>query len=146
MLGALSGALGVMAGAFGAHALGEVLTARGAEVWDTAVLYHLVHSVALVLVAVLLAQASSIAPGEATVPGQAADSPAKVALPKSVRAGGLRLAGWAFAAGVLCFSGSLYGLALDGPRWLGPITPLGGLGFIAGWLALCFHAVKGART
>ncbi len=52
------------------------------------------------------------------------------------------MAGWSFAAGVLLFSGSLYVLALGGPRWLGPVTPLGGLAFIAGWLALLWAGVR----
>ncbi len=68
--------------------------------------YHLLHAVALLAIA-LSAQASA-----------------------------LRAAGWLFAAGIALFSGSLYALALGGPRWLGPVTPLGGLALIAGWLWL----------
>ena len=108
--GALLGAVGVCTGAFGAHALADVLTPRGAEVWDTAVFYHLIHALALVLT------------------GQV------------IRAGGesrvISVAGWAFALGIVLFSGSLYALALNGPAILGPVTPVGGLCFIAGWLAL----------
>ena len=57
----------------------------------------------------------------------------------------LRAAGWAtglFIAGVFFFSGSLYGLVLDAPTWLGPITPLGGTCLICGWLVLAFSALK----
>ncbi len=52
----------------------------------------------------------------------------------------LRVAGWAFGLGILLFSGSLYGLALGGPRLLGPVTPLGGVSFIVGWIALAQSA------
>jgi len=51
-------------------------------------------------------------------------------------AGTIGVSGWLFVAGVILFSGSLYGLALGGPRWLGPVTPLGGAAFIMGWLWL----------
>lgn len=103
-LGALLSAIGVGMGAFGAHALKETLTANGhMETWRTAVLYHLLHSIAL------CALASS------------------KALPKG--------AGWCFLAGIVLFSGSLYGISLKmPPAILGPITPLGGLCFIVGWL------------
>ena len=107
--GALLGAAGVCLGAFGAHALAGSLSPRGAEVWDTAVLYHLVHALALLLTGLLAREGSSRSQA---------------------------MAGWAFGIGVLLFSGSLYALALGGPRFLGPITPLGGLCFIFGWLAL----------
>jgi uncharacterized membrane protein YgdD (TMEM256/DUF423 family) len=54
----------------------------------------------------------------------------------------LTTAGWRFLVGVLAFSGSLYLLALGGPRWLGPVTPLGGLAFVTGWLALLVAALR----
>jgi len=56
------------------------------------------------------------------------------------------LAGALFIAGILLFSGSLYGLALSGPRWLGPVTPVGGLAFLAGWLALGIGALRAPRA
>lgn len=112
--GALFAAAAVCLGAFGAHALAEVLSARQAEVWDTAVHYQLAHALALVLCGLLARDAGSRP---------------------------LRIAGWCFGLGVLLFSGSLYGLALGGPRFLGPLTPLGGLAFIAGWLALAMSAL-----
>ncbi|PIE17220.1 MAG: hypothetical protein CSA66_06370 [Proteobacteria bacterium] len=108
-LGAAFGAVGVMAGAFGAHGLKEALSPARLAIWDTAAEYQLVHAVALVL-AWLVAE---------RVPGRAA-----------------RVAGAAFACGVLVFCGSLYLLAVTDVRWLGAITPLGGVAFIVGWLAL----------
>jgi uncharacterized membrane protein YgdD (TMEM256/DUF423 family) len=105
---ALAGATGVGLGAFGAHALRERLDPAAQAVWQTAVLYHLVHACAL-LALVLFARATG----------------RSVGLPAAL-----------FTAGIVLFSGSLYLLALTSWRWLGPITPLGGLSFIAGWLAL----------
>ena len=115
LIAALLGASGVMLGAFGAHALRARL-GDGLSTWDTAVTYHLIHAVTLLAVAVLLRSDGD--------------------------AGLLRAAGWSMAFGVLLFSGSLYVLALDGPRWLGPVTPLGGLGFIAGWILIAVYAVR----
>ena len=105
---ALFGALGVVLGAFGAHGLEARLTPDRLDVWTTAVDYHLLHAVAL------------------------------LALALYERATGAKIRGPAtgFTLGILLFSGSLYALALGGPRLLGPVTPLGGLCFIAGWLSL----------
>lgn len=108
LLAALLGASGVVLGAFRAHALKSRLEPAQLDVWATAVEYHLVHAVALLAVALF---------------GAATD----------------RTVTWpalGFTVGIVLFSGSLYVLALGGPRWLGPVTPLGGLCFIAGWLAL----------
>lgn len=108
VLAALSGALAVALGAWGAHGLRERLGPEALATWQTAVQYHLLHSVALLALAL-----------------------------HALRGGrGVALAGGLLAAGVLLFSGSLYALVLGGPRWLGPVTPLGGLSLIAGWLAL----------
>lgn len=107
---ALAGSLGVFAvalGAFGAHALAPRLGAQGQQTWHTAVFYHAVHAVALLALAAL----------QAAVP--------------ALR--GLATAAWAFFVGVILFSGSLYALALGGPRSLGPVTPLGGLCLLVGW-------------
>ena len=109
------GATGVILGAFGAHALRETLEKAGTrEVWETASKYQLLHAAALLGFAGWL-RAS---------PGSAG-----------------RCAAWAvrlWALGTVLFSGSLYALALGGPRWLGPVTPLGGAALIAGWvLAAC---------
>ena len=102
----IAGASAVLLGAFGAHALRGVLDARGAELWHTAVNYHVWHALALA-VAVGLGRGRS-----------------------------RRVAMVAFVVGIMLFSGSLYALALGAPRWVGVITPFGGLAFVAGWLAL----------
>ena len=102
----VAGASAVLLGAFGAHALRGVLDGRGMELWHTAVNYHAWHALALVMTAAL---------------GRG-------------RSG--RTALFAFGTGIVLFSGSLYALALGAPRWVGIITPLGGLAFVLGWLAL----------
>lgn len=108
----LLGALGVGLGAFGAHGLREDLLARGtANAWETAVRYHQLHAAALLALAVWLRR-----PGD--------------------RRPSTRWAALSWLVGVIVFSGSLYWLALGGPRWLGPITPFGGLALMAGWLLL----------
>jgi uncharacterized membrane protein YgdD (TMEM256/DUF423 family) len=111
--GALSAGLAVAAGAFGAHALEGKLEPRAQAVFETAARYQMYHALALMIVGLL---ASSRAHS-----GKA-----------------LSVAGWAFAIGTVLFSGSLFGLALSGIRWLGAITPLGGVAFLVGWLALAF--------
>lgn len=101
----IAGATGVALGAFGAHGLkGRVTDPHLLEVWETAARYHLLHAVALAVVAV---------------------HPARPAW-----------SGWLFSAGILIFSGSLYTMTLTGQRWLGAVTPVGGLLLIAGWVAL----------
>lgn len=111
LIGAVFGALGVAFGAFGAHGLKSVLAQRETKhIWELAANYHLIHAVALVVVAVCFQQR-----GAST---------------------SLNVATVGFTVGILFFSGSLYGLAVGGPRFLGPITPLGGTAFIVGWVAL----------
>jgi uncharacterized membrane protein YgdD (TMEM256/DUF423 family) len=113
--GAIAAALGVTLGAFGAHGLRGRIAPDLLAIYETGVRYHLVHALGLLAV------------------GWAADRwPGPWAT----------LAGWLFLAGILVFCGSLYLLALTGLRWLGAITPLGGLAFIAGWLALALAAIK----
>jgi uncharacterized membrane protein YgdD (TMEM256/DUF423 family) len=109
-LGSLSGMLAVVFGAFGAHALKGRLDEYASGVFETAVQYHFYHSLALLAVVII-----------------ALHQP-QTAL--------LRSSGWLFFLGVLVFSGSLYLLSITGIRWLGAITPLGGLAFIAGWACL----------
>ncbi len=104
----VSGALAVLLGAMGAHSLQARLSADQLSSWGTAVQYHLIHS--LVLLALGL---------YASVTGRAVNLPALL-----------------FTAGILLFAGSIYLLALGGPRWIGPVTPLGGLCLIAGWLSI----------
>ncbi len=109
-----AGFTAVAAGAFGAHKLRPLLEAGGRyEVWQTAAHYHLLHSVVLLALALYLHRE--------TPPALARRLNRSAAL---------------FAAGIALFSGSLYLLALGGPRWLGPVTPLGGLCLLAGWLAV----------
>jgi uncharacterized membrane protein YgdD (TMEM256/DUF423 family) len=112
-LGALSGLLGVAAGAFGAHALRARLTAEHLAVFETGARYQMYHALALFAVA----WAVTRWPGQLPV-----------------------WAGWLFVTGTVLFSGSLYALALTGTRWLGAITPLGGVAFLAGWLCLVLAA------
>jgi len=113
--GAIAAALGVALGAFGAHGLKARVTPDLLAIYETGVRYHLVHALGLLAV------------------GWAADRwPGPWA----------SVAGWLFLAGILVFSGSLYLLTLTGLRWLGAITPLGGLAFIAGWLSLALAAIK----
>lgn len=118
---ALNGFLAVGIGAFGAHALKPALARLGMlETWQAGTHYHLVHSVAaLVLV------------------GWAQGQPA--------HAHRLARVAVLWLAGCLLFSGSLYGLALGGPQWLGPVTPLGGLAFLAGWGWLAWDAFRAQR-
>ncbi|HLP02132.1 MAG TPA: DUF423 domain-containing protein [Opitutaceae bacterium] len=111
-----AGALAVVSGALGAHKLRSFLEARGhLGAWETAVHYHLVHAVVLLALALFLRRETD--PLVARRLGRAA------AL---------------LAAGMCLFSGSIYALSLGAPRWLGPITPLGGLCLLAGWLAVGF--------
>jgi uncharacterized membrane protein YgdD (TMEM256/DUF423 family) len=111
----LLGLTGVALGAFGAHALKDTLAAGGhTETWRTAVLYHLLHAVALLA----LAGWRDSHGGPDT-----------------------RVAG-CWIAGVCLFSGSLYALSLGGPSFLGPVTPLGGLSLLAGWSLLIRNAWK----
>lgn len=117
-LGAVGGAVSVALGAFAAHGLKARLDPATLGTFQTGVTYQFFHSVALCLVAVWLRQISK----EPTSGDPAA------------------IAGFAFVAGILLFSGSLYALALGGPRWLGPVTPLGGLAFIVGWLTFAWSA------
>lgn len=116
MLGALFAALGVGLGAFGAHGL-KARLGESLATWETAVFYQLVHALAIVVVAVLMRSHAELT--------------------------ALRGIGGLFCAGILLFCGSLYILALGGPRWFGPITPFGGLAFIAGWLWLAVAAARG---
>lgn len=116
ILGSLSGLLAVALGAFAAHGLKARLGADMLAVFETGVRYQMFHALAL------------LAAGWACArwPGAAAVA-----------------AGWLFVAGIVLFSGSLYALSFGAPRWLGPVTPLGGLAFIAGWGCLAWAAWKG---
>lgn len=114
-LAGVLGFLGVTLGAFGAHALKARLTPDMLAIWQTAVLYHLLHAVALLALALY---------------GKSSGT--------DVRWGAL-----AFTAGITVFSGSLYALALSGIKVLGAVTPLGGLAFLAGWAWVAFRLARG---
>lgn len=115
-LGALFAFVAVGAGAFGAHGLKTRLDANMLAVFETAVRYQMYHALALLAVA----WAHTRWPGTLVT-----------------------ASGMLFVAGIIVFSGSLYLLSLSGIRWLGAITPLGGLAMLAGWLCLAWAAFKG---
>jgi uncharacterized membrane protein YgdD (TMEM256/DUF423 family) len=112
---AVFGGLSVAGGAFASHALKNKLSDRALEIFDTATRYQMYHALALLLVALLLSRT--------------ADAQTFFAV-----------AGWAFIVGTVVFSGSLYALSLSGIKWLGAITPLGGVAFILGWGCLAVAA------
>jgi len=116
-LGSVSGFIGVAAGAMGAHALKSGLGPDLLQHFETAARYQMYHALALLAVGLWSAR----------VPSAAA-----------------RVAGIAFVAGTLLFSGSLYALALSGERWLGAVTPWGGLAFLLGWAAFAVAALRRA--
>jgi uncharacterized membrane protein YgdD (TMEM256/DUF423 family) len=109
-------AVAVALGAFGAHALKARIPPDMLSVWQTAVTYHAWHALALLLTGVLMQN-----------------------MPGSVS---LRYAAWLFIAGIVLFAGSLYLLALGGPKAFGVMTPLGGVAFIAGWVTLAIGALR----
>lgn len=107
--------LGVVLGAFGTHSLRGKVPDSDLAIWGTAVQYHTIHAVALVLIGVI-----------------AGIQPTNL----------VRRSGWFIFAGTLIFSGSLYLLVLTNTRWLGAVTPVGGLCLLAGWLNLAVGAGK----
>ena len=113
--GSLLGFLAVAAGAFGAHALETRLAPERLATWELAARYQAIHALALLALAW-----------------------AAVHWPRFPDT----LAGTLLIGGVLVFSGTLYGLALGGPRWLGAVTPIGGLGLLAGWLVMAWGAAR----
>lgn len=133
--GALSGAIGVAAGAFGAHALRARVEPRMLEVFETAARYQMYHALALIAVALVYARMTAAA---VVIQTTAASATASTAPGASVAGA----AGWLFLAGTVLFSGSLYAMTFTGARWLGAITPLGGACFIAGWVCLAVAAGK----
>ena len=116
ILGSISAALSVAAGAFGAHALRARIEPRMLEVFETGARYQMYHALALFLVAWMV--------------------------DRGMQAGA---AGWLFVAGTLLFSGSLYTMAFTGVRGLGAVTPFGGLCFLAGWVWVAVVAVRCGR-
>ena len=119
-IAAINGFLAVSLGAFGSHGLKSRISEHYLGVWQTGVQYHFYHALILCAVGILWS--------------------------KSIANGWLNAAGYLFVVGIILFSGSLYWLALGGPRWLGPVTPLGGLCFILGWLCLAVSALQFGRS
>ncbi len=117
----ISGALAVTLGAMGAHALKDHITPELLQTYETGVRYQFYHTLGLLLTALLMQNNSS---------------------------GLLRLSGNLFITGIFLFSGSLYFLStrslfgIEGMRWIGAVTPLGGLSFIAGWVLLSYSFYK----
>ncbi|MDX2229584.1 MAG: DUF423 domain-containing protein [Leptolyngbyaceae cyanobacterium bins.349] len=116
-IAAIFGGISVGAGAFGSHALKEQVSDRALEIFETGARYQMYHALALLAVGILMSQAKQV----------------PITLP---------IAGFALIAGVLIFSGSLYVLSLSGIKWLGAITPFGGVCLMLGWVCLAITAFK----
>ncbi len=114
IIAGLLGALSVALGAFGAHALEARISADLLQTYETAVRYQFFHVIALFFAAIAIGRYPSNNMGT--------------------------IAGWLFILGIVLFSGSLYVLIASGQRWLGAVTPLGGVAFIAGWICLALAA------
>ena len=113
---AISGFLSVALGAFGAHSLKNILDEYGKSIYEKAVLYQMFHTMALFAVGVM----------------QHFDKETSFSI-----------AGWGFFAGIILFSGSLYVMAITGTKWLGTMTPFGGMAFLFGWFWLGWALIKG---
>lgn len=113
--GGLFGLLSVLLGAFASHGLSQVLSAAQLATWQTGVSYQMYHAIVLLFSGIWLLH----------------DGPRI-----------LKIAGLFFCLGTVGFSGSIYALVLTSATWLGPVTPLGGLCLISGWLCLCWAAIK----
>ena len=118
LIAAINGFLAVAAGAFGAHGLQGRLDAAALQVFEIAARYHMYHALAMGVAAVLA---------------------------RAPRLAGAATAAAMFLAGIVLFSGSLYVLALTGQRWLGMVTPIGGIAFLAGWAMLAYASLRKAR-
>ena len=118
ILGAILAAIGVSAGAAGAHFLRNIISETRFITFNKAVRYQMYHSFALIFVALLSSQN----------PGKALD-----------------IAGWLFLAGILLFSGSLYLIVLTGLQWFEVFSPVGGIAFVLGWLSLAYSAFQNKK-
>jgi uncharacterized membrane protein YgdD (TMEM256/DUF423 family) len=119
VLGGVNAALVVVLGAFGAHGLKTRITSDMMAVYQTAVSYHATHALGLIAIGVIALW----------FPGS----------------GFLKLAGWTMCVGIALFSGSLYVLSVTGARWLGAITPIGGMAFILAWVLFCIAVIKASN-
>lgn len=115
VLGASLAALAVVLGAFGAHGLKSKVTPEDLAIFETGVRYHMYHALGLILIGILGFHFNSEV---------------------------IQLPAVLLSVGILIFSGSLYILVLTGLRWMGAITPIGGLALIAGWVLLAFRLIK----
>lgn len=115
MIGTILAGISVALGAFGAHGLKKIVTPELLDTWEKAVRYQMFHA----LTFFALAWALTFWPEQAKL---------------------LTVGGWLFVAGVVLFSGSLYILVLSSAKWLGAITPLGGVAFVAGWICMLLAA------
>lgn len=115
IIGSLLAGLAVLLGAFGAHGLKDLVAPELIDTWEKAACYQMYHALAIFL----LAWAITHWPEQANL---------------------WSLGGWLFLAGAALFSGSLYLLVLSGVKWLGAVTPLGGVAFGVGWLCLLIAA------
>jgi len=116
-IGSIAMALAVSLGAFGAHGLNGKLSAEMLDIFETGVRYNFYHALGLLIIGIVAYQ-----------------------LPDSLL---LKWSGWLMVCGIIIFSGSLYLLALSGIRWMGAITPIGGLCFIISWILLAITIWKG---
>lgn len=116
--GALIAFLAVMAGAFGAHGLKDTLSSNQVDIFQTGVQYQMMHALGLLLIGNIKLQTQEKY---------------------------LAVAAWLMLTGILLFSGSLYALSLSGIRWLGAITPFGGVCFLLAWLVVCFNFFRQPR-
>lgn len=114
LLGSLNALIGVALGAFGAHGLKTKVAPEMLTVWNTAVQYHLIHALGLLLIGILY----HLMPDASLI----------------------KTAGWSILLGIILFSGSLYALVLTGTKPLGIITPIGGVAFLIGWLLIAIAA------
>ena len=117
--GAIFGCVSVVAGAFGAHLLKDSLTPHLLSVFETAVRYQMFHALALLVTGFAMTDTASQV---------------------------FRKAAWGFLVGIVLFSGSLYGVSLFGVRWLGALTPIGGIMFMVGWVCLVVGFVRESPT
>jgi uncharacterized membrane protein YgdD (TMEM256/DUF423 family) len=116
ILGGVNAALVVVLGAFGAHGLKARITAEMLAMYQTGVHYHLFHALGLLVIGIVAAQV--------------------------VDSVYLKWAGWLMLVGIILFSGSLYLVSVGGMRWLGIVTPFGGLAFIAAWILFVLALIK----
>ena len=114
-IGAMFSGLAVALGAFAAHGLKSRLSAYSLDVFETAVKYQMYHALALLALGLLASR---------------------------IETTGVKVAGYSFTLGILIFSGSLYTLSLTGIKWLGAITPIGGVAFLVGWISLTITCFK----